>query len=83
MNDITSIEGPVENVEGALALLIPMAYGGDRLAECARGIGVVEGDILKVIIPPWLAEKLGITVGSTVVVHNAEGKFNIVPAAQK
>ncbi len=79
MDAITSIEGPVESVGGSLALLIPLAYGGDKLAECARGIGTIEGDILKVLIPLWLAEKLGITAGSIVAVNNAGGKFNIVP----
>jgi hypothetical protein len=78
MNAITSIEGPVEDVGGSLALLIPLSHGGDKFAECTRGIGAVEGDVFKVLIPPWLAEKLGITAGSTVAVNNADGKFNIV-----
>jgi len=78
MNDVISIRGPVESVDGELALLIPLAYGGDKLAHLAKGIGEVDGDHLKVIIQPWLAQKLGITAGSTVVVHNGEGRFNIV-----
>jgi len=82
MSDVTSISGPVEDIDGSLALLIPMAYGGAQLVECARGIGVVEGDLLKVVIPPWLAEKLGIAAGSVVAVHNAGGKFNIQRVAE-
>jgi hypothetical protein len=74
-----SIKGPIESIDGQLALLIPLQMGGDELAKCARGIGEVEGDFLKIIILPWLAEKLGLSEGSLVRVDNDGGKFNIQP----
>ena len=72
-----SIRGPVERVGDRLTLLIPLAVGGDELAKCARGIGEVEGEFLKIVILPWLAEKLGVAEGSMVHVDNDDGKFNI------
>jgi hypothetical protein len=77
MAEIVSLEGPVENVEGKLVLLIPLAAGGTALAKCSRGIGEIDGENLKVTIPDWLAEKLGIREGSLVHVDNQNGKFNI------
>ena len=77
MDDITSLEGPVERVEGKLTLRIPLAAGGQALAPCARGVSEIDGEDLKVTIPEWLAEKLGIHEGSLVIVDNRNGKFNI------
>jgi hypothetical protein len=77
MSVSVSLEGPVEMVGDSLAVLIPLEAGGDALAPLAKGIGIVEGDCLKVVIPPWLAEKLRIGVGSLVVVDNLDGKFRI------
>jgi antitoxin component of MazEF toxin-antitoxin module len=37
----------------------------------------VEGELLIVVIPSWLAEKLGISDGSVVTIDNTNGKFNI------
>ena len=51
------------------------------LAPLARGIGVVEGEYLKVVIQPWLAEKLRIVAGSLVVVDNVNGEFTITRSA--
>ena len=45
-----SIQGPVECVGDQLGLLIPLAVGGDELAQCARGIGVVEDEFLKIVL---------------------------------
>lgn len=78
-DEITSLEGPVEMVNRQLMLLIPLSAGGDRFIECARGIGEIEGDYLKVVIPDWLAETLKIQEGSQVTVDNKDGKFNIHP----
>lgn len=78
-DDVTSLEGPVEQVEGNLVLLIPLDAGGDQLIEVAHGVGEVEGDNLKVIIPDWLADMLRIQKGSQVSVDNKGGKFNIHP----
>jgi hypothetical protein len=72
-----SLEGPVEEVEGQLAIRIPLEAGGDALAPLARGIGALEGQFLKVVIQPWLAEKLRIGAGSLVLVDNENGKFTI------
>jgi len=75
--EIISIEGPVELHGDQLALRIPLAAGGDRLAPLARGIAVVEDGFLIVVIRPWLAEKLNVTLGSHVAVDNKNGKFTI------
>ena len=80
MEEITSLEGPVEMIEGKLTLLVPLAAGGDQLVDCSRGIATVEGEFLKVIIQDWLAAKLGIYEGRLVVIDNRNGKFNISPS---
>ena len=77
MQDVVSIGGPVEQIDGRLQLRIPLDAGGRQLVECSRGIASVDGDFLVVVIQPWLAEKLGLLPGSSVVVHNQDGKFNI------
>ena len=77
MSHFTSLEGPVENYGGQLTLRIPLAAGGQELVECTRAISTVEEEILNIVIPGWLAEKLGISEGSIVTVDNANGKFNI------
>jgi hypothetical protein len=74
---ITSLSGPVESIDGKLMLRIPLETGGRELVACSRGIGEVDGDFLSIHIKDWLAERLGISEGSTVVVDNANGKFNI------
>jgi hypothetical protein len=81
MESTVSLEGPVELVDGKLTLCIPLSAGGDTLAPLARGIGTVEGKFLKVVIEPWLAEKLRIGAGSLVFVDNRDGKFNITRSA--
>lgn len=81
MVEIVSLEGPVEVVDGELAVLIPLEAGGAALAPLAKGIGEIEGDFLKVVIQPWLAEKLRIGAGSLVIVDNANGKFTITRSA--
>ena len=81
MGETISIEGPVVAHEGQLALRIPLAAGGDKLAPLAREIGTVDSEYFTVIIPPWLAEKLRIGEGSLVVVDNDNGKFTITRSA--
>ena len=81
MSDTISIEGPIELVDGKLVLRIPLSAGGDRLAPLARGIGEVDGDVLKVIIQPWLADNLRVGAGSLVFVDNVNGKFTITRSA--
>ena len=81
MTDFSSIEGPVELIDGKLMLRIPLATGGAQLALLARGIGESDGEFLNVIIQPWLADKLRIGVGSIVFVDNKNGKFTITRSA--
>jgi hypothetical protein len=83
MSELLSIEGPVELIDGNLTLRIPLDAGGDELAPLARGIGVMDGGCLNVVIQPWLAEKLGVGAGSLVIVDNSNGKFNFTRSAAK
>lgn len=76
-DDVTSLEGPVERVNGKLTLLIPLEAGGDEFVECSRGISEIEGDCLKIVIPEWLAGSIRVEAGDLVSVNNANGKFNI------
>ncbi len=82
MYETVSIEGPVEMVGGNFTLQIPLSAGGDILAPLAEGIGKVVGDELKVVIKPWLAERLNIGDGSLVIVDNSNGKFTITRSAR-
>ena len=75
--DFVSIEGPVETVDGKLVLRIPLVAGGDKLLKSAGNIGRIEGDALRVDIPAWLAQKIGLGDGAIVVVDNQGGTFNI------
>jgi hypothetical protein len=78
-DDIISLQGPVEKIEGKLVLRIPLEAGGRDLIECSRGISEVEKDYLKIAIPEWLAGMLRIDEGSLVSVDNRNGKCNIHP----
>lgn len=80
MANVTTLTGPVENIDGKLLLRIPLDAGGSELVAASRGIGVVEGEFLSIEIMDWLAQKLGISEGSLVTVDNANGKFNIRPS---
>lgn len=77
MAQITSLTGPVENIDGKLLLRIPLAAGGSEFVESSRGVGQVEGEFLSIEIMDWLAQKLGISEGRLVTVDNTNGKFNI------
>jgi hypothetical protein len=81
MPEVTSLQGPLELVDGDLMLRIPLSVGGDKLAPSAKGIATVDGEYLNVVIQPWLAEKLRIGEGSLVFVDNQGGKFNITRSA--
>jgi hypothetical protein len=78
-DDIISLQGPVEKIEGKLVLRIPLEAGGSELIECSRGISEVEKDYLKINIPEWLAGMLRIDEGSLVSVDNRNGRCNIHP----
>lgn len=79
MTEITSLQGPVESIDGKLMLRIPLNAGGAELVECSRGIGRTDEGFLSVVIQPWLATTLNIHEGSIVAVDNRDGKFNIHP----
>ena len=81
MNDFISVEGPVERIGEDLMIRIPLTQGGAELAHVAHGIGQIEGDELRVVIEPWLAEHLRIGEGSLVIVDNKDGKFTITRSA--
>jgi hypothetical protein len=81
MDEKISLQGQVELINDKLTLRIPLAVGGDKLAQAARGIGEIQGEYLIVIIQPWLAEKLRIGPGSLVFVDNHNGKFTITRSA--
>jgi hypothetical protein len=72
-----SLEVRVLKVGGKFALLIPLEEGGNELIQCSRGIAAIAGEDLKVAIPDWLGDKLGLEEGSLVRVDNEDGKFNI------
>jgi hypothetical protein len=79
MENVTSLQGPVEKVDGQLVLFIPLSAGGDQFIECSKGISEVQGEYLKIIIQEWLAGMLRIEEGSIVSVNNENGKLNIYP----
>ena len=79
MDDITSLQGPVEKVDGKLTLLIPLDAGGNQFIACSKGISELQGAFLKITVPEWLAGMLRIDAGTVVSVDNANGKFNIRP----
>lgn len=79
MAEVTSLQGPVEKINGQLVLRIPLEAGGDQFIECARSISQIDGEYLTVRIPEWLAGMLRIEKGSLVSVDNGNGKFNIHP----
>ena len=79
MDELVALQGPVEVLDGQLVLRIPLGAGGDTLAAVAKGISRVEAEDLIVMLPAWLALKLGIVEGSLVAVDNQNGKFNITP----
>jgi hypothetical protein len=72
---VISINGRVENVNGELALMIPLRDGDHELTAPAKGIGTIEGQFLKIVIQPWLAQKLQIAGGSMVNVTNQDGRL--------
>jgi hypothetical protein len=79
MTEITSLQGPVESIDGKLMLRIPLNAGGSEFVECSRGIGQTDEEFLNVVIQPWLATMLDIRDGTIVAVDNRDGKFNIHP----
>jgi antitoxin component of MazEF toxin-antitoxin module len=81
-NDIISLKGPVELLNGRLSLRIPLSAGGDKFIPFAKGIGETDNEYLNIIIPPQLAGHLGITKGSLVIVDNKNNKLNITRSSE-
>ena len=79
MDEVASLQGPVEKIDGRLTLRIPLAAGGDEFVTCCRGISEVKDGYLIVEIQEWLAGMIRIEEGDLVSVTNANGKFNITP----
>jgi hypothetical protein len=77
------LEGPVELIDGKLTLAIPLDQGGDRLQESAKSISYIANDCLNVVIPDWLAEKIGVAEGTRVQIDNRDGRFNITKLDKK
>ena len=77
MDELVSLQGPVERIDGQLTLRIPRDVGGDALYQVATKISSLDEECLNVVIPDWLAAKLGIVDGSIVAVDNRNHKFNI------
>ena len=77
--NVPSLQGPVEKIDGQLVLRIPLEAGGDQFVACSRGISEVKDGFLIVEIKEWLAGMLRIEEGDLVSVNNAGGKFNINP----
>jgi hypothetical protein len=71
-----SLEVRVMKVDGKFTLMIPLEAGGNELIECSQGIGEIAGEDLKVTIPDWLSDKMGLEEGSRVQINNNDGKFN-------
>ena len=77
------MHGPVERIDESLVLRIPLAAGGAKLRRAAMGISYVDETHLNVIIPDWLAAKLPVIDGDTVVVDNRDGRLNITLQPKK
>jgi hypothetical protein len=81
MAKVVSVETSVETVNGELVILISLDGGGAVLAPLATMIGEIDGEFLRVVVQPWLAERLQIGAGSLVIVDNLNGKFTITRSA--
>jgi hypothetical protein len=75
MTEALELEGPLGCQNSQLVLLTPLDSGGNELIECSRGISVVEGEFLKVVIPEWLAGLPWVEAGDRVIVENTGGKI--------
>jgi hypothetical protein len=79
MTPFVSVDSVVEDINGHLVCFVPLSAGGADLRHCSRGLSDIEGDLLKIVIPTWLAETLAISVGMRLTIDNAEGRLNMTP----
>jgi hypothetical protein len=75
--DVTELAGPVEEEGGSLVLRIPLAEGGGEFIHVTEDIAEIDGPYLKITLPPWLVEKLGLREGARVAIDNRDRKFNL------
>jgi len=72
------LEGPVERIADELVVSVPLSEGGSQFIDCTRRIARIDlqRECLDIVIPTWLAAKIGITDGSRVVISNQGGVFH-------
>ena len=80
MTPPTTLEGPVELIDGVLSLRIPRTLAGPDVVASLHGAGRVDETSLTVRVPDAVAVDLGATPGSIVAVDIRGGDFSIAPA---
>ena len=80
MTALTTLEGPVEMIDGVLSLRIPRTLAEPDLVASLHGTGQIDEMSLTVRLPDAVAVDLGLTPGSRVAVDNRGGNFSIAPA---
>jgi hypothetical protein len=73
---VTKLQGPVRVMDGRFVLCVPLAAGGDKFIECTQGISKVHEGVLFIVVDRF-AGPMGLVDGDVVVIHNADGQFNI------
>jgi hypothetical protein len=76
---VFSLKGIVVQEGDALVLRMPLNPDGSGLIENWVGVAEIEGDVLKINIPRWLAEFLRVRAGDVINVTNQDGRANIFP----
>ena len=75
--EYVSVQGPVERRDNRFVLRIPLDAGGAQLRDVAQTTSFVEDDMLVVLLPEWLAERMHLLEGSEVYLDDRWGKLNI------
>lgn len=76
-SDYLALQAPLETRDGRLVFRVPLAHGGDKLQLVAKTTSFVEDGHLVVLIPDWLAARIGLAEGTEVYVDDRWGKLNI------
>lgn len=74
-NGVTSLDAPIEEIDGNLTIRIPMIAGGDQFVACSRGISEVRGEYLYVVVDEF-TRVMGLQPGEIAHMDNEDGKFN-------
>lgn len=81
MNPIPSelfpLQARVQTLNGHLVIYVPLDRGGRQLASITRGLSDTEGAQLKIVIPEWLANEVGIQEGTDVSIDSRDGQFSL------